>query len=157
MRSSEVDLACSIARSLDALGERWTFLILREALSGTTRFQEFRAALGIAPDVLSDRLSGLVDSGVMVRERYQEPGDRARWSYELTPAGRELLVVLGALQQWGDEHLPHPRNPTVVRRSRRTGRPLRVAFVDDAGREVANEDVEMAQTANYPQRAAARS
>jgi DNA-binding HxlR family transcriptional regulator len=97
---------CSIARSLEVLGERWTFLVLREALSGATRFAQFREALGIAPDVLTDRLSTLVEYGVLAREPYQEPGRRSRFAYRLTTAGRELLVVLGALQQWGDEHLP---------------------------------------------------
>jgi hypothetical protein len=90
----------------------------------------------------------------MTRRRYQEPGERGRDGYELTPAGRELVVVLGALQQWGDEHLPHPLSPTMVRRSRSTGRPLHVAFVDDAGHEVGNDDVDMARTATYPTGAA---
>src|SRR5262252_2889792 len=93
--------ACSIARSLGVLGERWTFLVLREAFMGVTRFAEFRDRLGVAPDVLSDRLATLVDYGVLERERYQEPGARPRLAYKLTPAGEELLVVLGALQQWG--------------------------------------------------------
>lgn len=142
--------ACSIARSLSVLGERWTLLVLREAGSGVTRFADFRSALGVAPDVLTDRLRTLVDAGVLDRVEYQEPGSRARSEYVLTPAGRELQVVLGALQQWGDDHLPHPRNPTVERRHRRSGRPLRVGFVDDRGRVVNLEDVEMRRTASYP-------
>jgi DNA-binding HxlR family transcriptional regulator len=144
------DLACSIARSLDVLGERWTFLILREAFGGATRFVDFRSALGIAPDVLSERLSTLVEAGVLSREPYQEPGSRSRFSYHLTPAGEDLRVVLGALQQWGDDHLPHPRNPTVERRHAGTGGPLHVGFVDERGREVAGEKVEFVRTATYP-------
>src|SRR5579875_2656161 len=97
---------CSIARSLSVLGERWSFLILREALSGETRFARFREVLGVAPDVLTDRLNKLVDFGVLTREPYQEPGRRARHDYRLTPAGEELRVVLGSLQQWGDRHVP---------------------------------------------------
>src|SRR5450631_992942 len=128
---------CSIARSLEVLGERWTFLILREALSGATRFAQFREALGIAPDVLTDRLSTLVEYGVLAREPYQEPGRRSRFAYRLTTAGRELLVVLGALQQWGDEHLPRPGGPTIVRQARDTGRPLHVGYIDDESHEVA--------------------
>ena len=100
------DDACSIARTLGAVGERWTLLILREASLGATRFAEFRDRLGVAPDVLSDRLATLVTYGVMAREPYREPGARSRSAYQLTPAGRELQVVLSALQQWGDEHLP---------------------------------------------------
>jgi DNA-binding HxlR family transcriptional regulator len=153
MAKAQVDAVCSIARSLEVLGERWTFLILREAFSGVTRFADFRAALGIAPDVLSDRLSTLVESGILTKQPYREPGARSRFSYHLTPAGHELLVVLGALQQWGDDHLPNPGGPTIVRRSRRTGRSLRVDFVDDNGRKVRYKDVEFVRTAAYPETA----
>lgn len=140
---------CSIARSLEVLGERWTFLILREALSGTTRFADFRAALGVAPDVLSDRLATLVASGVLEKRPYREPGARARDSYHLTEAGRELQVVLGALQQWGDEHRPYEPGPTVLRRTA-DGRPVHVGFVDDEGREVPLDEVRFLRTATYP-------
>src|SRR5437660_2974975 len=91
--------ACSIARTLGVVGERWTFLILREAFLGATRFAEFRDRLGVAPDVLSDRLATLVEFGVMAREPYREPGARSRFAYRLTPAGRELQVVLSAPPQ----------------------------------------------------------
>jgi len=150
MKFMVTDSTCSIARSLSVLGERWTFLILREAFSGVTRFAQFRDSLGIAPDVLTDRLSTLVEYGVMTREPYQEPGSRVRFDYHLTPAGDELRVVLGSLQQWGDEHLPRPEGPTVVRRSHRTGRPLHVGYIDDRGREVDLDDVAMLRTASYP-------
>ncbi|HEX8007281.1 MAG TPA: helix-turn-helix domain-containing protein [Trebonia sp.] len=135
--------SCSIERSLGVLGERWTFLVLREAFLGVTRFAEFRDRLGVAPDVLSDRLATLVEYGVMEREPYQEPGTRPRLAYKLTPAGRELLVILGALQQWGDKYLPRPEGPSVLRRVRGTGRPVHVGFIDDGGREVARADVAM--------------
>src|SRR5579875_363781 len=143
-------LMCSIARSLCVLGERWTFLILREAFTGATRFSEFRDRLGVAPDVLTDRLATLTEAGALIREPYQEPGRRGRYAYRLTPAGEELRVVLGSLQQWGDAHLPPPGGPTVVRRARDTGAPLHVGYVDDRGREVALDDVEFVPTANYP-------
>ena len=110
------DTTCSIERSLGVLGERWTFLILREAFLGATRFVEFRDRLGVAPDVLTDRLATLVEYGVLEREPYREPGARSRFAYRLTPAGRELQVVLAALQQWGDEHLPRPEGPSMLRR-----------------------------------------
>src|ERR1700734_2228508 len=135
------DSTCSIARSLGVLGERWTFLILREAFLGATRFAEFRDGLGVASDVLSDRLGTLVEFGVLAREPYQEPGARSRFAYRLTPAGRELHVVLGALQQWGDEYLPHPDGPSMLRRVRDTRRPAHVAFVDEDGQELALADV----------------
>jgi DNA-binding HxlR family transcriptional regulator len=142
--------SCSIARSLGVLGERWTFLILREALWGVTRFAQFRDALGIAPDVLADRLATLVDYGVLTKEPYQEPGSRARFAYQLTPAGRELQVVLASLQQWGDKYLPRPEGPTVVRRTRGTDRQVHVGYIDDRGAEVGADDVMFVRTAAYP-------
>src|SRR5580704_17305540 len=136
--ASVPESSCSIARSLGVLGERWTFLILRDAFLGKTRFAEFRESLGVAPDVLSDRLATLVSHGVMEREPYREPGAQSRSGYRLTPAGRELHVVLSALQQWGDEHLPrgarrlHRRaRPGSRRRRRRRDpgrRPPRLVF-----------------------------
>ena len=137
------DSACSIARSLGVLGERWTFLILREAFSGATKFAEFRDRLGIAPDVLSDRLSTLVEYGVMERESYQDPGARPRFAYRITPAGTDLRVVLSALQQWGDKYLPRPEGPSVLRRIRGTDLPVHVGYVDDQGDEIALADVAM--------------
>jgi len=144
--ASRANSRCSIARSLTVLGERWTFLILREAFLGTTRFADFRDNLGVAPDVLSDRLATLVDAGVLEKRPYQEPGSRARFSYHLTPAGAELQVVLGALQQWGDAHLPPRNGPSYLRRSADDNRPLHVAFVDDDGRAVPPENVTFVKT-----------
>lgn len=132
---------CSIARSLEVLGERWTLLILRNAFAGSTRFSQFRANLKIAPDVLSDRLATLVDYGVLERVPYQDPGARVRYEYRLTPAGEELLVALSALQQWGDDHLPREEGPTVLRRVKSSGRAARVGFIDDMGAPVGAGDV----------------
>ena len=144
---------CAIARSLSVLGERWTFLILREAYSGATRFSEFRKALGVAPDVLTDRLNTLVQNGVMEKAGYREPGARTRDSYVLTPAGLELGVALAALQQWGDDHLPWPEGPSILRRIRGTDRPVHIGFIGDDGREVDPDEVEQVRTAAYPVRA----
>jgi DNA-binding HxlR family transcriptional regulator len=148
--SNWTESSCSIARSLGVLGERWTFLILREALTGSTRFAQFRDGLGLAPDVLTDRLNTLVEYGVMAKEPYQEPGSRSRFAYLLTPAGRELHLALASLQQWGDKYLPWPQGPTVVRRVRDTDRPVHVGFVDDEGREVPPDEVTTIRTAAYP-------
>jgi DNA-binding HxlR family transcriptional regulator len=137
---------CSIARTLGVVGERWTILILREAFFGASRFAEFRDRLGVAPDVLSDRLATLVEFGVMAREPYREPGARSRYAYRLTPAGRELQVVLSALQQWGDEHLPRPEGPTMIRRIRGTDGPVHVGYLDEQGREVAPADLAVIPT-----------
>jgi DNA-binding HxlR family transcriptional regulator len=150
--AKELDDSCSIARSLAVLGERWTPLILREAFLGATRFAEFRDRLGVAPDVLSDRLATLVEYGVLEREAYREPGSRTRHAYRLTDSGRELQILLGALQQWGDEHLPCPAGPSMLRRRRGTDEPLHVGYIDGDGREVGPGDVAMVPTAAYPRR-----
>jgi DNA-binding HxlR family transcriptional regulator len=148
--ASVPESSCSIARSLGVLGERWTFLILRDAFLGSTRFAEFRNSLGVAPDVLSDRLATLVAHGVLEREPYQEPGARSRFAYRLTPAGQELHVVLSALQQWGDAHLPRPEGPSMLRRVKGTDRPVHVGYIDEHGREVEPADVAVIPTAAYP-------
>lgn len=146
-----LESSCSIARSVGVLGERWTFLILREAFMGATRFSEFRERLELAPDVLTARLSTLVDFGVMAREPYREPGARGRDAYLLTPAGRELDIVLGALQQWGDRHLPWVAGPTIERVAADTGSAVHVGYIDERGREVAHEDVRALRTPAYPE------
>ena len=141
---------CSIERCLQILSDRWSFLILREALmNGITRFAEFERNLGIAPNVLTDRLENLVKAGVLTKRSYQEPGSRTRRSYHLTPAGRDLAVPLAALQQWGDEHTNPPNGPTVARLSP-AGKTVRVAFRDEANQPVPVNDLTFAKTAAYP-------
>ena len=127
--------ACSIERSLQILGERWSFLVLREVFDGKHRFAEIQSALGIASNLLSARLKLLVESGVLCTQTYQEPGMRPRQSYHLTEAGHDLRVVMSALQQWGDQHRPRPSGPSALRRTR-SGSPVHVGYVDDDGHEV---------------------
>ncbi|MGH3171393.1 MAG: winged helix-turn-helix transcriptional regulator [Trebonia sp.] len=126
------------------------FLVLREAMMGATRFSEFRKVLGVASDVLTERLSTLVEHGVLRKVPYQEPGERARSSYELTPAGEELSVVLLALQLWGDKYLPWPDGPSVLRQVKGSDRPVHVGFIDDHGHEVERGQVAMVTTDAYP-------
>jgi len=144
-RAPAIDEAmlCSIERSLTVLGERWSPLILRELHYGNHRFSEIRDRLGIASNLLSKRLQALTSAGVVEQSAYREPGARSRLRYELTPSGRDALVILGAFQQWGDRHAPRAGGPTVVRRHRNTGAPLHVAFVTDDGAAVTLDDVEM--------------
>ena len=137
------DPSCSIERSLQVLGERWSLLILRQIFAGQHRFAEIQAALGVAPNLLSTRLKTLVEAGVLRTRTYQDAGTRHRQSYHLTDAGRDLLPILGALQQWGDQYRPRPSGPSALRRSRSTGEALHVAFVTEDGREVSLSDVDM--------------
>ncbi len=116
-------LRCPIARTLDVLGDRWTLLIVRDALAGSTRFTQFLESLGLPRDVLSARLEALVEGGVLDRRAVQRDGARSRDEYFVTDAGRELLVVLGALGDWGARHRPW-------------GEPPLVSFTDAAGTPV---------------------
>ena len=100
-RTSFEDMNCSIARSLEVVGEWWTLLILRDAFFGVTRFEEFQQRLGIARNILAARLDTLVDHGVLDRRPYDEA--RGRYDYVLTDKGKALWPVLVALRQWGDE------------------------------------------------------
>lgn len=93
---------CAIARSLEVIGERWTLLIIRDALFGVRRFSDFRVHLDIPKAVLSDRLSGLVEHRIL--ERRPDPEHAGRHLYELTSAGRELWPVLHALVVWSDHN-----------------------------------------------------
>lgn len=97
------DQVCSVARALEAVGERWSLLIVRDVLLGLHRFEDLRSELGIARNVLSARLSHLVEAGVLERRPYSDHPQR--WEYHLTPMGRELGVPVAALMQWGDRHL----------------------------------------------------
>jgi DNA-binding HxlR family transcriptional regulator len=103
------DQVCSIARSLEIVGERWTLLILRDAIVGLTRFDEFQANLGIASNVLSSRLKRLCDEQVLEHvPDLERPG---RSMYVLTDKGRELAPVLVVLMKWGDRHYPTAGGP----------------------------------------------
>ena len=100
-RTSFQDVNCSIAQCLEVVGEWWSLLIVRDAFLGVRRFDEFQARLGISRSVLNQRLSGLVETGVLDRVRYQEHPPRDE--YRLTDKGRDLWGVVTAMRQWGDK------------------------------------------------------
>lgn len=132
---------CSIANSLDVLGQKWSLLIIREAMWGRTRFSQFREQLGVAPDVLTDRLARLVEAGVLTRSTYRDDGAREREEYLLTPAGHALRPVLAAFTQWGDEYRRTEFGPAAIHVEGATGEPVRLAFMTASGREVPAHDV----------------
>jgi DNA-binding HxlR family transcriptional regulator len=107
---------CSVFRSLDLMGDRWSILVLREAFWGTRRFEAFQRHLGIARNILTDRLNKLVEAGILERRQYSDRPPRHE--YRLTPAGLELWPILITLMQWGDKHLPEPdgARPTISHR-----------------------------------------
>jgi DNA-binding HxlR family transcriptional regulator len=92
---------CSVARTLEHIGERWTLMVLRDAFYGVRRFDDFQARLGIARNILTKRLAKLVDAGIMRKEPYQE--HPARYEYRLTEKGRDLVPILTSLLAWGDK------------------------------------------------------
>ena len=129
--------ACSIARALEVVGERWNVLILREAFRGVTQFEDFRKRLGIAPNVLSMRLSELVENGVLSRSVYQRTPQR--WRYELTPEkGRDLYPVIVSLMAWGDRWDAEHGPPWVIMHGRHRAKPRLVC--DHCDEELRSED-----------------
>jgi DNA-binding HxlR family transcriptional regulator len=104
---------CTIGATITLIGEKWTFLVLREAFNGVRRFDDMRRRTQAPRQVLSDRLSRLVDVGLLRRVPYQERGQRARLEYRLTEKGLDLYPVLVSLMEWGDKHAAGPAGPQV--------------------------------------------
>jgi DNA-binding HxlR family transcriptional regulator len=111
-KASFADMHCSIAQSLEVIGEWWTLLILRDSFLGVRRFDEFVERLGIARNVLTSRLDTLVGAGILERRPYDEA--RGRYDYVLTDKGRALWPVMTALRQWGDEWILGEGHEPVV-------------------------------------------
>jgi DNA-binding HxlR family transcriptional regulator len=136
----ELFTECGISAALEVVGERWSFLILRGAFNGLHHFEEFQQTLGIARNILSNRLGRLVEHGILERE--PDPADRRRVAYRLTEKGRDLLPVLLSLRQWGERWVSGiPSNPVLVdRASRRPIAPIMVRAQD--GRPLTLRDME---------------
>jgi DNA-binding HxlR family transcriptional regulator len=130
---------CSIARTLEVVGDRWTLLVVRDIALGKHRFDQLQTSLGIASNVLCDRLNRLVAEGVLERVRYSERPER--FEYLLTRKGRELGIPLLALMQWGDRHLSE--KPPRVARRRSDRAPVAVRMVAGDGSLVQPDDLEL--------------
>jgi DNA-binding HxlR family transcriptional regulator len=104
---------CNIAAALAIVGEKWTFLVLREAFNGVRRFDDMQRRTAAPRQVLSSRLGRLVDEGILRKVPYQEPGQRPRSEYRLTEKGIELFPVIAALLAWGDKYAGAPDGPAV--------------------------------------------
>jgi DNA-binding HxlR family transcriptional regulator len=107
---------CPVGHAVDLLGEKWTLLIVRDALNGVSRFDDFRVHLGVSDAVLADRLRKLVDGGILERRPYQDVGRRTRQEYHPTERGWDLRIVLASLRQWGELHLGERDRPSFVAR-----------------------------------------
>jgi DNA-binding HxlR family transcriptional regulator len=132
---------CNLARSFELIGDRWTLLILRSAMYGVRRFDDFQAELEVPRSVLSARLAALVDAGMMERREYREEGQRARIEYPLTDMGAELGLPFFAMTTWGDKWLAEGE-PLFGLRSRANGQKLRVMLVDERGKPVKPQDIQ---------------
>ncbi|MET9002492.1 helix-turn-helix domain-containing protein [Amycolatopsis sp. Hca4] len=111
MTEDWTDPNCPVARALDLVGDRWSLLVVRDAMDGARSFTDFRQRTGIARNILTDRLRRLVEHGVL--DRRTAPSGR-RQVYVLTPAGRDLFTVVVALRQWGERHAFAPGEPHSV-------------------------------------------
>lgn len=120
-------MECPIARSLERVGEWWSILIIRDALNGTTRFEDFRTSLGIAPNMLTRRLNALVEAGLLEKRRYQNRPPRHE--YLLTERGQDFRAVTVALMAWGNRHFA-PEGVAVQMVDRETGRPADPVLID---------------------------
>ena len=130
---------CALPAALEAMGERWSFLILRAAFNGLHHFEEFQGTLGIARNILANRLGRLVDHGILTREAMAD--DRRKVEYRLTQKGAELLPAMLALRQWGEKwESGTPSTPVLV--DERNHQPIRpISIQSQDGRELSLHDL----------------
>ena len=145
-REYEGQESCSVALTLEIVGERWTWLIVRDAFLGLTRFADFRASLGIAPNVLSDRLGRLVAAGILERVLYQQRPPR--YEYRLTEKGADLFTALNAVRQWGDRYLSD--KPMRLLRRRSDGKTVVAALVPEGTPALPLEEIELVPGPGFP-------
>jgi DNA-binding HxlR family transcriptional regulator len=129
---------CTIAAALGIVGEKWTFLVLREAFNGIRRFEDMQRRTQASRQVLSDRLSRLVKEGILRKMRYQEAGQRARSEYRLTEKGLDLFPVITALLEWGNKHEAADEGPLVLLEHRDCGEPVALQLACAAGHVLAS-------------------
>ena len=137
---SFANMQCSIARTLEAIGPWWSFLIIRDAFMGVRRFRDFERSLGIAKNTLTKRLSQLVDEDLLDKVPASDGSKYAE--YQLTEKGRELFPILLALTQWGDKWAAHENGPSFAIIDKTDGQPLPLQRIRNrAGRTVAPQDI----------------
>lgn len=130
---------CSLAQTLNIVGERWTLLILRDAFFGARRFSQFERSLGIAKNILSARLNMLVEEGIMER---RESAEEKRVEYVLTRQGLDLQPLLLSMTHWGDKYRPHPKGKRLIFVDKEQGRPIQPMTVrSEDGRRLRPEEV----------------
>ena len=129
---------CAIGATVGLIGERPTFLVLREAFNGVRRFADIQRRTGMPRQVLSDRLARLVEEGLLRKVPYQESGQRVRYEYRLTEKGLDLYPVLVALMEWVDRHAVGAVGPQVLLQHRDCGEPVQLQLACRAGHVLAS-------------------
>lgn len=132
---------CTVGRAMEILGEKWTIHVLREIFLGIRRFEDIRVRTAIPRQVLTNRLAGLVEQGLLRRVPYRDPGARARDEYRLTEKGLDLYPVLLALRDWGDRYLADPDGPPLVTVHRDCGEPVGTELRCGSGHAVVAREV----------------
>jgi DNA-binding HxlR family transcriptional regulator len=149
-REYEGQESCSVARALEIVGERWTWLIIRDAFLGLRTFGDFQKSLGIARNVLSDRLRRLVAEGILERVPYQERPPR--FEYRLTEKGADLFTALNAVRQWGDQYLSDKPMRLLLVKADKT--PVVAALVPEGTPVLSADEIELVPGPGFPARGA---
>jgi DNA-binding HxlR family transcriptional regulator len=140
---------CSLARAVDVFGDSWTLLIVRDALQGLKRFDEFQGSLNVARNTLSDRLGKLVDAGVMTKRFYQD--NPPRYEYLLTEMGRDFFPVLASMLAWGDKWLDDGGGAPVTLHHHQPGHKIASQVICvECGEPVEHADIQFCVGPGYP-------
>lgn len=154
-RTSFARWPCSVARTMDLLGDWWTPLVLRDAFYGISRFDELQAGLGIARNTLADRLRRLVEEGLLEKQPYQS--DPVRYDYVLTEKGRDFFGVIAAMTQWGDRWLADEAGPPITMHHERCGHDTHAEVVcAHCMQPLTADDTAMRMGPGYPERLKSR-
>lgn len=149
MKRNFADWPCSVARATQLLGDHWVPLIMRDAVQGVRRFDDFQRSLGVARNILSDRLDRLVEGGLLERKSYQDRPPRSE--YVLTEMGRDLFPVLASLAAWGDRWLDGGSGAPVALHDETRGHDMRASVVcAECGEPIRLADVEFRVGPGYP-------
>lgn len=132
---------CNLAASFDFLGDRWSLLIVRSALFGIRRFEDFRTELSIPRNILSARLKRLVDNGILIRRDYRVAGSRPRPEYFLTEMGEALRLPFLAMRQWADHWIGEDLSTAITLFRQADRLPVRIGYVDALNRPVPDEEL----------------
>ena len=149
MKAEFAEWPCSLARTVDVFGDSWTLLIVRDAMQGLTRFDEFQRSLNVARNTLSDRLGRLVDAGVMTKRFYQD--NPPRYEYLLTEKGRDFFPILAGMLAWGDRWLDDGGGAPVVLHHREPDHKIVPRVVcAECGEPVVHSDIQFCVGPGYP-------